>query len=44
VFEGGVRRGLTLNAFQARGYSFANVRVLPQSEINGYQAGPDLMN
>src|SRR3989344_4459613 len=44
VFEGGVRRGLTLNAFQNRRYSFANVRVLPQSEVNGYQAGPDLMN
>src|SRR3989344_2561210 len=44
VFEGSVRRGLTLSAFQARGYNFGNVRVVPQSEVNGYAIGSDLLN
>lgn len=44
LIEGGKRRGLTLQAFQNRGYRFADVKVLPQSEVDGYESGGDLLN
>lgn len=43
VIEDGRRRGLNLAAFQARGYSFANVHTLPQSEVNGYEQGTNII-
>ncbi len=44
LIEGGLRRGLSLSAFQNRGLSFAKVRVLPQSEVEGYELGEDIIN
>lgn len=43
VIEGGQRRGLNLAAFTGRGYSFANVNVVPQSEVEGYELGEDIL-
>ncbi len=42
LIEGGVRRGLTLQAFQNRNFQFSQVRVLPQSELVGYELGGDI--
>lgn len=39
LVEGGKLRGLTLAAFQGRGFRFADVHVLPQSEVDSYQRG-----
>lgn len=39
----GKRRGLNLPAFQNRGYRFADVKVLPQSEVEGYELGADIL-
>lgn len=44
LIDGGKRRGLSLVAFQSRGYRFADVHVLPQSEVNGYESGLDILN
>lgn len=43
VIEGGKRHGLNLAAFTGRGYSFANVNVVPQSELAGYELGEDIL-
>jgi len=43
VIENGARRGLTLQAFQSRGYSFGSVQVLPQSETDQYKLGADII-
>ena len=39
VIEQGTRFGLNLAAFQNRGFKFAEVKVLAQSEVDGYQLG-----
>lgn len=39
LIEGGLRRGLNLTAFQNRGFRFADVVMLQQSEVNGYELG-----
>jgi hypothetical protein len=44
VIQGSTRHGLSLQAFQSHNYRFADVNVLPQSEVSGYQAGPDILN
>ena len=43
VIESGRRRGLNLAAFQGRGYQFAQVRTLAQSEVNGYELGTEIV-
>ena len=43
LIEAGKRRGLTLTAFQSRGYRFADVKVLPQSEVDGYELSESIL-
>ena len=43
LIEGGKRRGLNLNAFRSRGFNFAQVVSLEQSEIGGYERGEDII-
>lgn len=43
MIENGKRRGLTLLAFQNRNFRFSDVAVLPQSEVNGYELGSDII-
>lgn len=43
IFENGVLRGMNLAAFQNRGFQFAQVKVLPQSEVEGYEKGSDII-
>lgn len=44
LFEGGKRQGLSFDAFQNRGFKFADVKTIPQSEIDIYDRGEDLIN
>src|SRR3989344_3566749 len=43
LIENGARRGITAAAFANRGFSFAGVHVLPQTEIDQYQLGVDIV-
>ena len=43
VIENGARKGMSSNAFANRGYSFADIKVLPQSELDQYQLGADIL-
>ncbi len=43
VIESGKRRGLNSAAFQNRGFKFADVKVLAQSEVEGYELGADIL-
>ncbi len=43
LVENGKRRGLNLAAFQNRNLNFENVHVLPQSEVDGYEKGEDII-
>lgn len=43
LFEQGRRRGLNLAAFQNRGFNFTNVKVIPQAELQYYEAGTDII-
>lgn len=42
--EEGALHGISLTAFQNRGFSFSQIRVLPQSEMDGYEVGEDILN
>lgn len=44
VIEAGKRRGVTLAAFQNRGWQFSDIKVLPQGEVDLYQLGEDILN
>lgn len=44
LVEGEKLRAMTLEAFQNRGYGFFQVKTLPQSEIEGYKRGEDILN
>ena len=39
----GKRHGLTLSAFQNRGYSFGSVKVISQGEVGQYELGADIL-
>jgi len=43
LIEGGKTVGLNLAAFQNRGFRFENVGVLPQSEVDSYERGGDIV-
>ena len=43
LVEENMLRAMTLPAFQNRGYSFSQVIILPQSEIEGYERGEDIL-
>ena len=43
VIENGARKGLNYQSFVNRGYSFGSVNVLPQSEVDQYQLGADIL-
>ena len=43
VIQNGARKGLTAEAFSSRGYKFADVKVLPQGEVEQYQLGADII-
>ncbi|MBI4054089.1 MAG: S8 family serine peptidase [Candidatus Doudnabacteria bacterium] len=43
VIENGVRRPLSAQSFAARAYQFAQVNVLPESEMVGYQEGAPIL-
>jgi subtilisin family serine protease len=41
--ENGKRRGLTYTAFLSHNFRFEDVKVLPQSEVDGYELGTDIL-
>lgn len=43
LIQEGKRRGLNSTAFFNHGYNFSQVKVLPQSEVDGYARGSDIM-
>lgn len=43
MIENGKRRGMNLAAFQNRGYRFEDVKILPQSEADGYEPGGNII-
>lgn len=44
LVDGGKLRGLTLEAFQNRNFSFAQVKTVSMSELAGYERGESLIN
>jgi len=43
LVENGARKGMNYEAFINRGYKFSEVQVLPQSEVDQYQLGADII-
>ena len=43
VVESGSARALSARAFVARGYLFSDVKIIPQSEMEGYNKGQEIL-